>query len=147
MDFRGIKNNNRNGIYAVSNDSPRCSDDDRRERDKRMFTHTSKRNLFKNVGDEKKDFIKINELKINKPYIVNGIYISTKSKYGEHGIIVSSDFRLSVPKHLTDEITDILGTPEDIDAINNGEVYFMIYEYTIPEGTFRSVSFLRKDEI
>lgn len=112
-----------------------------------MFTHSSKRNVFTNIGDEKKDFIRINELEINKPYILNGLYISTKSKYGAHGIIVSSDFRLSAPKHLTDEITEILNTREDIDAINNGEVYFMIYEYTIPEGTYRSVLFLEKNEI
>ena len=112
-----------------------------------MFTHSSRRNVFTNVGNEKKDFIRINELEINKPYIINGLYISEKSKYGKHGIIVSSDFRLSVPKHLTDEITEILKTPEDIKAINNGEVYFMIYEYTIPEGTYRSILFLSKDEI
>lgn len=113
----------------------------------KMFTHSSRRNVFTNVGDEKKDFIRINELEINKPYIVNGLYISNKSKYGNHGIIVSSDFRLSAPKHLTDEIIEILNTREDIDAINNNEVYFMIYEYTIPEGTYRSILFLGKDEI
>lgn len=112
-----------------------------------MFTHSSRRNVFTNVGDEKKDFIRINELEINKPYIINGLYISDKSKYGKHGIIVSSDFRLSAPKHLTDEIIEILNTPEDIKAINNGEVYFMIYEYTIPEGTYRSILFLSKDKI
>lgn len=112
-----------------------------------MFTHSSRRNVFTNVGEEKKDFIRINELEINKPYIVNGLFISKKSKYGDHGIIISSDFRLSVPRHLTDEIIEILNTREDIDAINNGEVYFMIYEYTIPEGTYRSIMFLGKDEI
>lgn len=112
-----------------------------------MFTHSSRRNVFTNVGDEKKVFIRINELEINKPYIVNGLYISKKSKYGQHGIIVSSDFSISAPKHLTDEIIEILKTPEDIKAINNNEVYFMIYEYTIPEGTYRSILFLGKDEI
>lgn len=112
-----------------------------------MFTHSSRRNVFTNVGDEKKVFIRINELEINKPYIVNGLYISKKSKYGRHGIIVSSDFSISAPKHLTDEIIEILNTPEDIKAINNNEVYFMIYEYTIPEGTYRSILFLGKDEI
>lgn len=112
-----------------------------------MFTHSSRRNVFTNVGDEKRDFIRINELKINNPYIVNGLYISKKSKYGQHGIIVSSDFSLSAPKHLTDEIIDIINTPEDVNAINNNEVYFVIYEYTIPEGTYRSILFLGKDEI
>lgn len=111
-----------------------------------MFTHSSRRNVFTNVGDEKKDFIRINELEINKPYILKGLFISNKSKYGKHGIIVSSDFRLSAPKHLTDEIIEILNTPEDVKAINNGEVYFIVYEYTIPEGTYRSILFATEYE-
>lgn len=140
-----MENNNRNGIMPSAAIRP-VALMMIGEKGQKMFTHSSRRNIFTNVGDEKKDFIRINELEINKPYIINGLYISDKSKYGKHGIIVSSDFRLSAPKHLTDEITEILNTPEDIKAINNGEVYFMIYEYIIPEGTYRSILFLSKDE-
>lgn len=62
-------------------------------------------------------------------YNVRGLFISTKGKFGDHPVIVSDDFFIDCPKHMTADVREILGDNENIDAINAGKVAIEIYQY------------------
>lgn len=68
-------------------------------------------------------------------WIVEGIYISTKGKFGNHPCAVvhneDATFRgyVNFPQHMTDTCNSILSDDNAVDAINNGLVGFSIYRY------------------
>ena len=65
-------------------------------------------------------------------YTLNGIYINTKSEYGEHpvGIVVEGERLVDFPSHMTAEVREMLNNGADIDAINAGEAKFKVEAYT-----------------
>ena len=66
-------------------------------------------------------------------YIVRGIYINKKGKYGDAPVAISEDFSINLPSHLCDTVTDMLKDGELIEAINAGKFGLEVYEYT-PKG-------------
>ena len=66
----------------------------------------------------------------DKVYPLTAIYINNKSKFGDSPVFATDNFFVNIPAHMLDVSYEILADDESIEAINNGEVGFTIYNYT-----------------
>lgn len=64
-----------------------------------------------------------------KVYPLHGFYINRKSQFGDAPVIICDGYFVNCPKHMLDEVKDIMRDPEDIAAINDGKVGFTIRTY------------------
>ncbi len=86
---------------------------------------------------EKHDYKKLGELyNENKDgiYIIRMFYTNTKSKYGKNEVVVTDDYIVNLPKHLTEKVNEICGNDEYLELINEGKLAFNIYEYEYGDG-------------
>lgn len=83
-----------------------------------------------------------NGKKGNNNYIVLGIYINRRSKFGDAPVIVSEDCYINLPKHLLDTVKEMLGDEELVKAINNREFGIEVYEYETNGKTCYSVNWI-----
>ena len=65
----------------------------------------------------------------DKVYKVKGLYINTKSKFGNAPVAVTDELYVNLPKHLLETIEDIRKDEKLVEDINNDLVGFTIYEY------------------
>lgn len=63
-------------------------------------------------------------------YIVRGLYINKKGKYGDAPVAISEGFSINLPSHLCDTVTEMLQDKELVEAINAGKFGLEVYEYT-----------------
>ena len=81
---------------------------------------------------EKHEYKKLEELyKENKDgvYIVRMFYTNKKSMYGENEVVVTDDYIINLPKHLTETVEKIVNNEDYLKLINEGKFVFNIYEY------------------
>ncbi|QQM14821.1 single-stranded DNA binding protein [Staphylococcus phage TSP] len=88
--------------------------------------------------EKEREFIKLSELVekygIKKEYIVRALFTNKESKFGEQGVIVTDDYNVNLPNHLTELIKDMRQDEDVVNIINAGEVQFTIYEYENKKG-------------
>lgn len=77
-----------------------------------------------------------------KVYTVRNLYINKKSKYGDAPVVLIDDCKtlVNLPKHLLETVEEMREDLEVVDAINNGEVGFSVYEYDGKNGSGFSVN-------
>lgn len=63
-------------------------------------------------------------------YVVYGMYINKKGKFGDAPVAISDDFSINLPSHLCDTVTEMLQDKELVEAINAGKFGLEVYEYT-----------------
>lgn len=73
------------------------------------------------------DLVELNG--IEKQYIVEALFINTKSKFGEAPVIVSGEWLVNAPKHLTETVKQMQNDEELVNLINKRLVVFKIYSY------------------
>lgn len=86
---------------------------------------------------DRHEYKKLEELyKENKNgvYIVRMFYTNKKSLYGENEVVVTDDYIINLPKHLTETVEKIVENEEYIKLINEGKFAFNIYEYEYKQG-------------
>ncbi|AYP28463.1 TPA: hypothetical protein P6Q16_002335 [Staphylococcus aureus] len=88
--------------------------------------------------EKEREFIKLSELVekygMKKEYIVRALFTNKESKFGEQGVIVTDDYNVNLPNHLTELIKDMRQDEDVVNIINAGEVQFTIYEYENKKG-------------
>ncbi|QXV86132.1 single-stranded DNA binding protein [Staphylococcus phage SAPYZU_11] len=88
--------------------------------------------------EKEREYIKLSELVekygMKKEYIVRALFTNKKSKFGEQGVIVTDDYNVNLPNHLTELIKEIRQDEDVVNIINAGEVQFTIYEYENKKG-------------
>ena len=101
-----------------------------------------------NFNFEEKDrgFKKLTELYLNQKYTILAVFINTKGKLGDQGILITDDHQVNMPLHLTDLAKELRQDEEVIEAINNRELAFEIYEYTNDFGKARSLNLVPSDQ-
>ena len=57
---------------------------------------------------------------------VYGFYINKKSQFGNAPVIICDGYYVNCPKHMLDDVMDILQSAEDIADINDGKVGFKV---------------------
>ncbi|AWD93119.1 single stranded DNA-binding protein [Staphylococcus phage CSA13] len=88
--------------------------------------------------EKEREFINLSELVkkygIKKEYIVRALFTNKESKFGEQGVIVTDDYNVNLPNHLTELIKEMRADEDVVNIINAGEVQFTIYEYENKKG-------------
>ena len=86
----------------------------------RDFTFRTLEELYKENGKD-------------EVYPVKGMFINTKSRYGDNPVLVCSEYYVSLPKHLVDVVKEIRQDKQLVKDINDDKVGFKIYEYVQPK--------------
>ena len=81
------------------------------------FRFMSMEDVFKNFGE--------------KVIKVDGLYINTKSDYGDHPVVINKDAGLLIdlPQHMTEVVEEILSDGESISLIKKGYVGLRAQKY------------------
>lgn len=90
--------------------------------------------------EKERDFKKLAELKENTKYTILAVFINTKGKFGDQGLFVTDDFQVNLPPHLLDLAHDLRQDEEVIEAINNRQLAFEIYQYNGKNGVGYSLN-------
>lgn len=85
-------------------------------------------------------YYKLAQLQEKKVYPVDALYINTKGKFGDSGVILSGDSLINLPQHLTPTIKEMRADQELTDDINKGYFGFTVYRYEGSNGTGFSVN-------
>lgn len=96
-----------------------------------------------NFPDKQRDFKKLAELELSDEgtsYTILAVFINTKGKFGDQGIFVTKDFQVNLPPHLLELAQDLRQDEEAIEAINNRELAFEIYQYNGKNGKGYSIN-------
>ena len=96
--------------------------------------------------EKEREFKKLTDLELNKKYTILAVFINTKGKLGHQGILITDEHQVNMPLHLTDLAKDLRQDQEIIDAINNRELAFEIYEYTNEFGIARSLNLVPSEQ-
>lgn len=84
---------------------------------------------FEYDNEKEREYIKLGELDMSKTYPIEALFINTKGKFGDQGVIISSDYIVNLPNHLTEMIEDMRQDDEMVEAINDRLFDFEIYEF------------------
>lgn len=84
---------------------------------------------FEYDNEKERDYIKLGELDMSKTYPIEALFINTKGKFGDQGVIISGDYIVNLPNHLTEMIKEMRQDSEMVDAINQRLFDFEIYEF------------------
>ena len=89
--------------------------------------------------------LNISEVELNTEYTVRGAFISKGGKYGDSPSIIMDDCFLNIPKHLVEDIRDLMTTPEAVEQVEAGLLAFSVYEYEDSNGKVqRSIKWIDK---
>ena len=81
---------------------------------------------------DKHEYKKLEELykeDKNRIYFVRMFYTNKKSMFGENEVVVTDNYIINLPKHLTETVKKIVNNEEYLKLINEGKFVFKIYEY------------------
>lgn len=92
--------------------------------------------------EKQREFKKLAELKEKTKYTILAVFINNNSKFGDgtQGLFVTDDFQVNLPHHLTDLAKDLRQDEEIINAINNRELAFEVYQYNGKNGVGYSLN-------
>lgn len=96
-----------------------------------------------------REFKKLEELYKQQPnarYTILAVFINTKGKFGDQGIFVTNDFQVNLPPHLLELSQDLRQDDEVIEAINNRQLAFEIYQYNGKNGKGYSINLVPSSE-
>ena len=99
--------------------------------------------------EKEREFKKLVELYQQQPkarYTILAVFINTKGKFGDQGVFITDDFQVNLPPHLLDLSQELRQDEEVIEAINNRELAFEIYEYNGKNGTGYSINLVPSTE-
>lgn len=99
-----------------------------------------------NLAVKERDFKKLADLQENTKYTILAVFINTKGKFGDQGLFVTDDFQVNLPPHLLDLAKDLRQDDEIIDAINNRQLAFEIYEYNGKNGVGYSLNLVPSEQ-
>lgn len=96
--------------------------------------------------EKERDFKKLKELNQNQRYTILAVFINTKGKFGDQGLFVTDDFQVNLPPHLLELGHDLRQDEEVIQAINNRQLAFEVYEYNGKNGTGYSINLVPSEQ-
>lgn len=106
-----------------------------------MFTGKYSHGKKFKVDDSGFEFISLDDYvaKFNpdQPIKVLGMFVYA-GKYGDRACLVANGYKINLPDHLTPDVKSILGTAEEIEAINEGKCGFKCSTYQDKNGKTRN---------
>ena len=97
------------------------------------------------INTEGFEFRKITEFPLETEMTVRGALISKGGKYGDSASIILDDCFMNIPKHMVDDVKDLVSNPEAIEQVEAGLLACSIYEYKdTNDKTQRSIRWIDK---
>lgn len=87
-----------------------------------------------NFPEGERQFSKLQELNEDTKYTIQALFINTKGKFGDQGVIYTSDKIVNLPKHLLDLVKELRSDDEVTQDINERQLAFEVYSYSTDEG-------------
>lgn len=87
-----------------------------------------------NFPKREREFAKLSELTEGTKYPIQALFINTKGKFGDQGVIYTEDKIINLPKHLLSLVQELRADSEVTQAINEGQLAFETYSYSTDEG-------------
>lgn len=87
-----------------------------------------------NFPERERQFSKLSELTEGTKYTIQALFINTKSKFGDQGVIYTEDKIVNLPKHLLELVKELRADSEVTQAINERQLAFETYLYSTDEG-------------
>lgn len=81
-----------------------------------------------------RQFCKLSELSEGLKYTIQALFINTKGKFGDQGVIYTNHYIINLPKHLLELVKDLRSDDEVTQAINSRQLAFEVYSYNTDEG-------------
>ena len=91
------------------------------------------------------EYYKLSQLQRDVVYPVDALYINTKGRYGDEGVVLSKGVLVNLPQHLTETVKEMRSDNELTDAINKGEFGLKVYQYEGANGSGYSVNWVDID--
>ena len=89
------------------------------------------------IGDNV-NYLSLNDLVVSHKntdvFKIDGLYINTKSKFGERPIVLTGNYLVNLPQHLTDTVKQMINDSDLVQMVNNGQVGFSFYAYQGKDG-------------
>ena len=85
---------------------------------------------------EKHEYRKLEELyneNKDEVHIVRMFYTNKKSMYGDNEVVVTDDYSVNLPKHLTEIVNKLITDEKYLDLISKGQFGFKVYSYEYGE--------------
>lgn len=79
---------------------------------------------------QSEEFKKLADLEIGTQYLIRGLFISRKGKFGDHPVAVGNDFFIDLPKNSLDTVKEILQDDDAVQDINDCKVAIVPETYT-----------------
>lgn len=80
-------------------------------------------------GFEYKSLMNLHAVDPDRTYVVRGIYINDKGKYGPSPLFATDSCYVNLPSHLLETCKELRADREAVNAINEGHMGFKIYTY------------------
>ena len=99
--------------------------------------------------EKERPFKKLAELQLadeGVKYTILAIFINTKGKFGDQGVLITNDFQVNLPPHLLDLSKELRQDEEVIEAINNRELAFEVYIYNGKNGKGYSINLVPSEK-
>ena len=77
-------------------------------------------------------FVKLEDLYKEAPtkeYVLTGLFINKKSKFGDRPYVATPDFLVDLPNGMLNTIKEMISEPMVVEAINNGQCGFKVVTY------------------
>ena len=87
-----------------------------------------------NFPEREREFAKLSELSEDTVYPILALFINTKGKFGDQGVIYTQDKIVNLPKHLLELVKEMRADNDVTQAINEGQLGFEVYSYLTDEG-------------
>lgn len=75
-------------------------------------------------------------------FIINAMYINTKSKFGNAPVILCGGVLVNLPQHLLTVVQTMLNDDDVINVVNNGGFGFSFYSYQVGNNIYNSVNWV-----
>lgn len=66
---------------------------------------------------------------VDNTVILRGLYINTKGNFGEEPVAMTDNAYVNLPKHLANDVSNMMADEEFITAVNEGKVGFKVRSY------------------
>lgn len=90
-------------------------------------------------GFEYKNLMTLHAEDPDRTYVVRGIYINDKGKYGPSPLFATDSCYVNLPSHLLEICKELRADREAVNAINEGHMGFKIYPYEANGSVYYSV--------
>lgn len=95
------------------------------------ITKFNKGSVF-NVNFFGLEFVKLEDLfnsDEDQVYVITGLFINQKSKYGPRPFVSTPDFLADLPSHMLETVEEIISSPEIVEQINSRKAGFKVRSY------------------